>query len=166
MIRRALAATVVAVAAIGTAPVANADPMSDLIGMLPSGYAPDSCRGAKQVPRSALVALACDEVTGIVPPGKYELFPSLAALNHQFDVDFHGTVFKPIKCPGAPGIGPGSITGGSGWAGRLACGWVGDANNPTFDVMWTNEPRLLWARVHGPNLIGLMDWFNSEVGPS
>ena len=143
--------------------------MSDLIGMLPPGYAPDSCRGTSRLVSTALVGLDCDEVSGIVPGGKYELFPSLDVLNHQYDIDFHGGFFKALVCPGAPGIGPGSITGGSGWTGKLSCGYVGKFTNTTTDafaVMWTNESRLFWGRVTGPNLIALVDWFNQVVGPS
>jgi hypothetical protein len=143
--------------------------MSDLIGMLPPGYAPDSCRGAAQVPSPALAGLTCNEVPGVVPGGKYEVFPSVDSLNRQFDTDFRGGFFQPLACPGAPGIGPGTITGGSGWRGQLACGWLGKyTGTPTdaFGVMWTNESRSFWGRVNGTNLIGLMDWFNSVVGPS
>lgn len=143
--------------------------MADLIGMLPPGYAPDSCHGAAQVPSAALAGLTCNEVPGIVPGGKYEIFPSAAAANHQFDVDFGSSNFRPLACPGAPDIGPGKIAGGSGWRGQLACGWLGrytDSSTDAFGVMWTNESRSFWGRANGPNLIGLMDWFNNVVGPS
>ena len=148
--------------------------MSDLIGMLPPGYAPDSCHGTSRPVPQMLAGLDCKPVPGIVPGGRYEVFPDAETLSHQFDIDFHGTFFKPLTCPGFPGIGPGTIAGGSGWTGQLACGWMGKFTDPafgpvgadSFGVMWTNESRSFWGRASGTNLIGLMDWFNNVVGAS
>jgi hypothetical protein len=169
MIRELLGAAVIVIAAagIGAAPTANADPMSDLIGMLPPGYAPDSCHGSdpNKQPAHVLVALNCNEVTGIVPGGHYQTYSDLGALNHQFDVDWDSRVgtdyFVPMACPGAPGREPLTISGASGWKGRVACGYIKSLDR--IAIMWTNESELLWARVHGTNLIGLKDWFQSVI---
>ena len=177
MIRHLLAtavAAVVAVAAVATAPGASADPMSDLIGMLPAGFAPESCHGTPNPVPHMLAGLECTPVPGVVPGGKFEVFPDVDSLNHQFDVDFHGTYFKALTCPGAPGIGPGDLTAASGWKGRLACGWMGHFTDPAmgpvgedaFGVMWTNESRSFWGRVDGPDLGALFDWFGRVIVPS
>lgn len=171
MIRQLLVAMTVAIAAIGTTPQACADPMTDLIASLPPGYAPDSCHGtSKPVPRM-LAGLECFPVPGVVPGGKYEVFANTDLLNDQFNTDFGGNLFKPLICPGAPSIGPGTVTARTGWTGQLACGWMGKYTDPAvgpvgedvFAVMWTNESRSFWGRVNGTNLIGLWDWFGGVV---
>jgi hypothetical protein len=100
------AATIAATTAIGTAPAASADPMSDLIGMLPPGYAPESCHGSTNAPSKTLASLDCSEVTGIVPGGRYQIFGDLNALHRQFEVDFDPRLgsdwFKPLNCPEPP----------------------------------------------------------------
>lgn len=148
--------------------------MSDLIGMLPPGYAPDSCQGTATLVAGALAGLDCHPVPGIVPGGKYEVFPDVATLRRQFDIDFHGTFFKALACPGFPGIGPGTVNGGSGWRGQMACGWMGKFTDPAmgpvgadaFGVMWTKESGSFWGRAYGTNLVDLIGWFNNVVGPS
>lgn len=171
MIRHVLVAAAVALAAFAYASPAQADPMSDLIAMLPPGYAPESCHGTDKPVPDMLAGLSCVSVPGVVPGGKYEVFPTVDALRHQFDVDFHGTYFKAMICPGAPSIGPGTITAASGWKGQLACGYMGHYTDPNvgpagadaFGVMWTNESRSFWGRVDGTNLTDLMDWFGRVI---
>jgi len=171
VIRRVLAVAAAALVAFGAAPTAYADPMSDLIASLPPGYAPDSCHATTKPVSGMLAGLTCIGVPGIVPGGKYEVFPTVESLRQQFDSDFHGTYFKEIACPGAPNVGPGNLTARSGWSGKLACGWMGQFTDPAygpvgadaFGVMWTNESRLLWARVSGTNLVDLWDWFGKAI---
>lgn len=171
MLRHLLLAVTVVVAGVHAAPPATADPMSDLIASLPPGYAPDSCRGTSHPVPRMLAGLDCTPVPGVVPGGKYEVFADIGTLNDQFNTDFGGTIFRPLPCPGAPGIGPGTVTARTGWRGQLACGWVGKYTDPAygevgadaFGVMWTNESRLFWGRVNGPNLIALWDWFGGVI---
>ncbi|MGZ6779358.1 MAG: hypothetical protein ACXVGO_10230 [Mycobacterium sp.] len=171
MIRQLMATLFVALAGLSTASPVGADPMSDLIGSLPPGYAPESCHGTTKPVPDMLAGLTCIGVPGTVPGGKYEVFPTVDALRHQFDIDFHGTYFKAMTCPGAPNIRPGTITARSGWRGQLACGYMGHYTDPNvgpvgadaFGVMWTNESRSFWGRVDGTNLADLMDWFGQVI---
>lgn len=171
MIRFPAVAAGIVSAALMTASVASADPMSDLIAALPPGYAPDSCVGTARPVSSMLAGLDCRPVPGVVPGGKYEVFANAGALNAQFTTDFNGTFFKAVPCPGTPGVGPGNLTARSGWSGKVACGWMGKYNDPAvgpvgadgFGVMWTNESRNFWGRVDGTDLGSLWQWFGDVV---
>jgi len=153
MIRTLTRAVAFMLAAVATAPAANADPMSDLVGLMPRGYAPDACQPG-DVMGEEIVVLNCDggnSIPGAPDGAVYALLPSPDRANYHFEKMYGGhstPTFVPGPCPGNPDAGI------SRWAGgRLACGAVDGA---PF-IIYFNGPVL--GALRGHDLPSMYAWW-------
>ena len=133
-----------------------------LLGLLPAGYPPGTCKPEGQPIPGAIVSVMCGQNTDPNGPavGEYGLFAGLKALQDAFTGYLE--VDATVKCPGdkaSPGTwwhnkDPNTILG------QIACGtYKGDEPQ----VMWTNQQTMVFAVVggnpQGPNLDQLYKWW-------
>lgn len=144
MIRILLSTVVLALTAINAAPVANADPMGDLMGMLPAGYGPDSCQPG-EVLAGMLARVQCgpNSLPGGPFDASYALFSNPDAMEQGFANIYNSySVWTP--CPGGQSKLPAHYPGGS-----FAC-------SPHI-LMWSRYGDLLLGVAKG-ELADLFDW--------
>lgn len=134
VIRRLLIAAAVAAAAIGLAPSAGADPLSDLWPLLPLGYQEDTCQPGTPE-GSQLAIIHCGGLPNGPSEAHFVMAESIKAARANFDFTFQGKSqqlpFTPVECPGSGGIR------GTWAAGLVACG-VNERDSPY--LMYTNGP--------------------------
>jgi len=146
-----------------TAATASPADQQKLQGLLPQGYAADSCKPA-ELPKGALAKVTCSANSDPGGPlsASYTLAPDAAALKASFD----GIVgaAKVVNCPGniqSPGPWRRNATPNQ-IAGTLFCGLRGDT--PT--LAWTNDAGLMLATIDGaksgPNLDKLYAWWSGH----
>jgi hypothetical protein len=146
-----------------TSATASPADQQKLQGLLPPGYAADSCKTA-ELPKGALAKVTCSANSdpGGPPSATYTLASDAAALKASFD----GIVgeARVVNCPGniqSPGPWRRNATPNQ-IAGTLFCGLRGDT--PT--LAWTNDAALMVASVDGaksgPNLDKLYTWWSGH----
>jgi hypothetical protein len=164
MIRALSAAAALTAAAIGAAPTASADPMADLLGMVPEGYGPQGCQPiVDQPPPKALTAVDCQNRVfpgGGQAPARYLLYGDPGALESGFAgfINSKG-LFEPLPCPGNPSIGPNKWGPPDATAGSIACGTV----NKQFTVAWTKDSGPYFGLAIGNDLNALMSWWVAVI---
>lgn len=170
MIRALCVVTAVAAAVVGAAPTASADASSDLMGMLPAGYAEGVCHPVGNPPSAALAAVDCG--TNSLPGGpthaRYILYPDAATMMSDFRSFFNTPMFQPAPCPGKDSAAPTPVWGESGGQrGSIACGTEEDAR---FDQPGQGSPAVIWTKLakafignaHGSDIQSLFDWVNTS----
>lgn len=168
MIRKLFAAAAVAWLAVGAAPTANADPMADLMGMLPGGYDEGACFPAPPpVPPAALASVDCNanSIPGGPTHARYLLYPNNDTLMHDFEFMVNRPEFQRVPCPGMHSDKPVPVedeaTGKQ--VGFIACGVITD---PRYDQPGHGSPAILWATLtngsignaHGSDIQSMWDW--------
>jgi serine/threonine protein kinase len=133
-----------------------------LLGLLPLGYPPGTCKLEGQPMPGASVSVMCGQNTEPNGPnvGEYGLFPDLKTLQDAFTGYMEADT--TVKCPGdkaSPGTwwhnkDPNTILG------QIGCGkYKGDEPQ----VMWTNQQTMVLGVVggdtQGPNLDQLYKWW-------
>jgi hypothetical protein len=163
MIRALLAAAAIVAAAIGAAPTASADPYGKLVGMMPAGYGPDSCRLVDNPPQFALAVLDCGNNS--LPGGPTHARYALSADPGAVLAVFGGYAKLPFRSPVPCGSGD---TAGGTWSnkagtdgGSVACSTSGGV----AEVSWTSHSNLFLAHADGPDITPLFQWFLHSVGP-
>jgi hypothetical protein len=141
MIRSLFAAAAIAVAAVGAAPPVSADPLADLMGMLPAGYSSDSCKPA--YPTEALAAVNCwdNSLPGGPTYATYWLFGDYKAMYDAFTAYLNSPGWAAATCPGMHSSDPIPAVGSDGTQyGSIACG-RGTTPSPVRDgaVAWTRD---------------------------
>lgn len=116
-------AAALVVAAIGAAAPAGADPLSDLMKMLPAGYASDSCKPLNAA--GALAAVSCGENS--LPDGPtsatYWLFSDYSGMHDAFTAYLKSSGWAPATCPGMHSSDASAVVGSDGKQyGFIACG--------------------------------------------
>lgn len=147
----ALAATALAV--LLGAPVAVADPGSDLAHLMPRGYTGEMCH-AFDAP-GALAAVNCEAVQGGPDRGVFVLVDSPDKSDRHFQNIWAGSADQPFSTAACPGM---DDVGSAQWpGGRMGCGTVRGA--PV--ILYTNGPVV--AMLRGSDLGALFDWWKSAV---
>ncbi len=133
-----------------------------LLGLLPAGYPPGTCKLEGQPMPGASVSVMCGQNTEPNGPnvGEFGLFTDLKGLQDAFNGYMEADT--TVKCPGdkaSPGTwwhnkDPNTILG------QIGCGkYKGDEPQ----VMWTNQQTMVLAvvggDVQGPNLDQLYKWW-------
>ncbi|BBX62843.1 hypothetical protein MSAS_20170 [Mycobacterium saskatchewanense] len=136
-----------------------------LLGLLPPGYPPGSCKPQGQPMPGSVVSVVCGPNTDPDGPSvsAYGLFSDLPGLQDAFTGFSKSDTLVP--CPG------GKASPGTWWhtkdpntvLGQLACGtYKGDEPQ----VMWSNQQTMVFALVgakpQGPNLDQLYKWWTSH----
>lgn len=152
---------------LGAAPTAGADPLSDLMSMLPAGYGEGVCHPAAQTPPlAALAAVDCGANSLAGGPGhaRYILYPDAHITGDKFRKLVKTRIFRETPCPGMDSAAPVPIVDHSGrQTGSLACGTLED---PRFDPPGQGDAAILWTRLadaflghaHGSDVQSLVDW--------
>ncbi|MBX9982181.1 MAG: hypothetical protein CK429_28045 [Mycobacterium sp.] len=137
-----LAATLLVTTALGAAPRASADPLADLMRMLPSGYSSDSCKPATS--KVALAAVECQDNS--VPDGPtyatYTLYRDYNGMYDAFTAGLKSPTWAPATCPGKQSSDPAAVLGSDGKQyGFIACGRGTGADWQAKDgaVAWTRN---------------------------
>jgi hypothetical protein len=179
MTGKLLAAAAAAVAAIGMAPAANADPMADLMGMLPGGYDQGVCQpaGPSSVVRPAAIATVdCgpNSLPGGPSHARYVLYPDNDTLIDEYNGALNMSGFSHVPCPGYPDAQPVKLVdSGTGKARAFAA--CGVAEDPRFDQPGQGDPAIIianltdhtFADIHSAdvNIVdvkGLWDWMSAS----
>ena len=140
MIRASCIGTAIAATAILLAAPSGADPLADLMGMLPAGYNQGSCQPVER--STALVAVTCRD--NILPGGPvyatYSLFADRKATNAAFTAYLNSPARSAAICPGMQSSGPVPLIGPDGSeGGSIACGRAS-----TFDV--ERDGSVAWTK--------------------
>ena len=160
MIRALFAAAAVTVAAVGSAPAASADPVADLLGMIPAGYA-FGCHPVDSERPVALAAVDCDNRVfpgGGPAPGRYILYGDPETLERDFVAAVQEWLV-PVPCPGREGLGPTRWGPPDATAGSIACG---TGKEPAY-LAWTDDSGPYFGMVVGRDLGELMNWWVTTV---
>ena len=160
MIRALFAAAAITVAAVGSAPAASADPVADLLGMIPAGYA-FGCRPVDSERPVALTAVDCDNRVfpgGGPAPGRYILYGDPETLERDFVAAVQEWLV-PVPCPGREGLGPTRWGPPDATAGSIACG---TGKEPAY-LAWTDDSGPYFGMVVGRDLGELMNWWVTTV---
>lgn len=163
MIRAFSAAAAVTLGAIALAPTASADPVADLLGVVPAGYGPQGCQVIDPPPPNQLVAVNCLNRVfpgGGPPSGSYALYGDPGAAESGFTAYFNNKdLFQPLPCPGTVGVGPSKWGEPDATAGSFACGTLN--NQPT--VMWTKDSGPYLGAAIGNDLNPLLSWWVATI---
>ena len=141
MIRLACIVAAVVAAAVSTAAPASADPLSDLMGMLPAGYSSSACKVTDRA--SALAAVNCraNSLPGGPTSATYWLFGDDEAMDAAFAAAFSGPEWTPAACPGMRSPDPSPLTKSDGTRyGSVVCGRA-SSFDPDRDgaIAWTRD---------------------------
>lgn len=142
MLFRSCIAAAITMAVVGAVPPAGADPSSDLMGMLPSGYGSDSCEPAD--PGRALAAATCrdNSLPGGPTFATYWLFGDDTALRDAFAAHLERPDWVPATCPGRESAEAAPVLGADGSPyGLIACGRGTGTDWQLRDgaVAWTHD---------------------------
>lgn len=101
MIRLACALAAAVATALSTAAPACADPVADLMDLLPAGYSGDACQAID--PGTALAAVSCgaNSLDGGPTSAIYQLFADNETLQEAFSSVLTGVDWTAATCPGA-----------------------------------------------------------------
>lgn len=170
MIRLACALAAAVATALSTAAPACADPVADLMDLLPAGYSGDACQAID--PGTALAAVSCgaNSLDGGPTSAIYQLFVDNETLQEAFSSVLTGVDWTAATCPGARSDDPTSLTRSDG----TTYGSVGCGRSRTFHtdrdggVAWTRDAdRLLgvaWVGYQGQAYpTSLFDWVRGQV---
>jgi hypothetical protein len=158
IIRTLLVAALVAVTSIGSASIADADPLGQLRSMLPAGYGPDSCQPIDNA-EGAILTCSGNSLPGGPFAAKYFLANDPDLLNSVY----HDIVNDPGRklMPCAPG-GPAAASRWGGGNGESGQGWVACSfpdQHGNADVVWTRDSSLFFGHADSHDLPSLFDWF-------
>lgn len=164
MIRALSAAAALTAAAVGAAPTASADPLADLMGMVPEGYGPHGCEPiGDNAPPKALTAVDCQNRVfpgGGPAPARYVLYGDPGTLESDFAADTSNkSQFDPLPCPGTSGIGPTKWSESDMTAGSISCG----AQNDQSVLVWTKDSGPYLGVAVGKDLNALMSWWVATI---
>ncbi len=171
MIRIACITAAAIATAVSTATPASADPVSDLMTMLPAGYSSGVCQAIDR--GTALAAVSCgpNSLPGGPASAIYQLFGDDQSLEQAFSAVLDGVDWTPATCPGEPSSAPTRLKRSNG----ATYGSVGCGRARTFQtdrdggVAWTKDSdRFLgvaWVGYQGQSYpAGLFDWLQAQVG--
>ena len=142
MLRASFAAAAIAVAAIGGATPAGADPLADLMDILPAGYGSDSCKPVAA--QTALAAVTCEvnALPGGPTSATYRLFGDRGAMDDAFSAYVNSPEWAAATCPGMHTPEPTAVVGPDGTSyGSIACGRGTGSDWRVRDgaVAWTRD---------------------------
>lgn len=146
MIRGLIGAVALAVSLVA-APTAGADPVSDLMGLLPHGYGPGNCHPESPRVSGMTAFVRCGQNTEPGGPsgGNFGLFVNDEAMYHAFN-----SLLKTMGPTGCPPLPPGAMP----VADVMTCGI--NADGPRIMTMLIDE--LVLGVVFGSSLEGLRQW--------
>ncbi|HEY7050833.1 MAG TPA: hypothetical protein VH496_01680 [Mycobacterium sp.] len=137
-----------------------------LIGILPSGYGPNSCQPVTKRPTNAIATVDCGQNSGQGGPAlaRYSLYPDSQSLEASFTNRTLNDI-TVVSCPNG-NASPGKWHYGAQGetVGSIVCGTDPDNNNSPV-VGWTDDTTLLQAVVEGPDLDALYAWWE-HPGPA
>lgn len=141
MLRAMCVAAAIAVAAIGAPPPAGADPLSDLLDLLPAGYGSHSCTPADSTDALAAVNCRDNSLPGGPTYATYWLFGDYSAMHDAFTAYVNGTGWSPATCPGTQSSDATAVVGSDGTQyGLIACG---RGTGPDWQV---RDGTVAWTR--------------------
>lgn len=153
-----LVAAAIAIVAIGvTTPTAGADPMSDLVAMVPPGYGPDSCHPTET---NGLARVQCgpNSLPGGPTVALYGIYAGIQKMAGTFQ-RIYDELPNHVPCPGGISTNPAALNVGEHQIGNVACG-----DGPP-EVIWAVNANSFVAEVQGDNLDDLFKWFRSVIVP-
>jgi hypothetical protein len=129
-----------------------------ILGLLPAGYPPSSCKRATNPFPTAIASLDCvDESNSDTPDfARFTLYTNVDYLTSDFYATADGMAVS--QCPGGNaspatwnlGSNPGQV------GGKIVCGSVEDRPG----VAWTRNAQLLLASVNGgPSINDIYQWW-------
>jgi serine/threonine kinase PknH len=132
-----------------------------LLNLIPPGYAPGACQPSVNPPPlpDTVASLDCfnNSREGGPTVARYEMFADQNTLNNQFQIDVNNAALQP--CPGWSNAGPGTWNfknNPNAVAGSMMCFTTN--NGPSLE--WSNNQYSTLGDTSGPDLVGLMNWFN------
>ncbi|MFV8320810.1 MULTISPECIES: hypothetical protein [unclassified Mycobacterium] len=166
MLRATFVAAGIGLAAFGAAPRAGADPLADLMRMLPSGYSSSSCKPASSP--GALAAVECrdNSVPGGPTFATYSLFRDYTGMYDAFTQSLKNPPWIATPCPGKQSSEPTAVLGSDGkQAGFFACAHGEGADWQPRDgaLAWTRNAEhflgVAYVRYEGQLYpAGLFNW--------
>lgn len=170
MIRLAGTAAAVVATVVSTATPARADPLSDLMGLLPDGYSAGSCTAIDRGTALAAVSCGANSQPGGPTSATYQLFANHESLQKAFSAVLSGVDWTKATCPGTRSPDPTALTRSDG----TTYGSVGCGRARTFQtdrdggVAWTRAAdRLLgvaWVGYQGQSYpASLFEWVRAQV---
>lgn len=169
MIRLACTVAAVAVAAVSSATPANADPMSELMGLLPAGYSSGACQAIDRGTSLAAVSCGANSRPGGPTSAIYQLFGDDASLQEAFATALSGLEWTAAPCPGTRSPDPAPLTNSDGTRyGSVVC-----ARARTFrtdrdgGVAWTRDAQrfvgVAWVGYQGQAYpASLFEWVRAQ----
>ncbi len=154
----------VALAPLVVAPPAKADPLNDLIAILPPGYFPDSPDLCQPIDTThALATLQCgpNPTPGGPKHASYSIYQTDDAMAATFENVYNdGLKGIHVPCPGGKTNKPGDIYYGGTRVGLYACGAA-----PPMVIWMVYAPKFFgWAQGdQGDNLEDLYKWWGTAV---
>lgn len=142
MLRALSVAAAILVIAIGAAPRAGADPMADLMRMLPAGYSSNSCKPTTSKAASAAVECRDNSLPGGPTYATYSLFRDYTGMYDAFTSSLESSTWTPAACPGKQSPDPTAVLDSAGKQyGFIACGRGTGADWQAKDgaVAWTRD---------------------------
>lgn len=148
MNRIACLVAALATTALGTATPASADPLSDLMGMLPPGYASGACKTIDAAAAIAAVSCGANSLPGGPTAATYKLFSDDDAMYQAFTAALRGPDWTPAACPGVRSSDPTPLTTSDGTRyGSVVC-----ARASTLQV--DRDGAIAWTR-DADNFLGV-----------
>jgi serine/threonine-protein kinase len=157
------AAAALTAAAMGAAATASADPLADLLALVPEGYGPGGCQPVTDIPANALTGVDCQNRVfpgGGPAPARYLIYGDPGALENAFAGFVNNKdAFQPLPCPDTGSIG------GSKWgepdtpAGSIACGTI----NGQAAVVWTKDSGPYLGAALANDLNPLRGWWVATI---
>lgn len=123
MSRASHIAAAIIVAAVAGTPPAGADPVADLMKIVPAGYSSDSCKPADS--KGALAAVDCrdNSLPGGPTSATYWLFRDNSAMRDAFTAYLKNPEWASATCPGMQSSDATAVVGSDGRQyGLIACG--------------------------------------------
>ncbi len=123
MIRLACILAAVVATTVSMATPAGADPLSDLMGMLPAGYSSGACQPTDRATALAAVSCPANSLPGGPTSATYRLFGDDKAMYQAFRAALGGPDWTPAACPGMRSSDPVPLTKADGTRyGSVVCG--------------------------------------------
>ena len=170
MIRIACIAAAVVATAVSTSTTASADPVSDLMGMLPAGYSSGACQAIDRGTALAAVSCGANSLPGGPTSAIYQLFADDESLHEAFSAALNGVDWTAAECPGTQSSDPTTLTRSNG----TTSGSVGCGRARTFQtdrdggVVWTREADsflgVAWVGYQGQSYpASLFEWVRAQA---
>jgi hypothetical protein len=170
MIRRACIAAAVVATALSAAAPASADPIVNLMDLLPAGYSSGACQAIDR--GTALAAVSCgpNSLPGGPTSAIYQLFGDDETLQEAFAAVLTGVDWTAATCPGAQSPDPTPLTRSDGTPyGFVACGRARTFQSDRDGAAaWTRDAGkflgVAWVGYQGQAYpTSLFEWVQAQV---